>query len=174
LLKLAQAAVSHQLASEAKVFVASLLAAGLQDSLGAFHGCDKPAAFVDRQRQGLFAIDVFAGFQRGHVDQRMPMVGSSIDDDIDIFLSEQLAEIFEGGRVGPDLLSLVQTRVVEIAIGDEVAMLGRVARDDAPAAATADQGDAWFVVRGERFGGGGRGLLQKPARQRRRSRDCRG
>ena len=73
-LHLADAAVSHQFASQAKACVAALLAAGLQDAARLLGDAHQPFAFVDRERQRLFAVHVLAGAHGGHRHQHMPVV----------------------------------------------------------------------------------------------------
>ena len=47
-------------------------------------------AFVDRQREGLFAIHVLARFERGDVDERMPMIRRADDRNVRLLALQQL------------------------------------------------------------------------------------
>ncbi len=58
----ADPAVADQLAGQAIAGVGPLLAAGLEDAVVLPRRLDHRLAFLDRQRQGLLAIDVAAGF----------------------------------------------------------------------------------------------------------------
>ncbi len=57
-----------------------------------------PNTLVDRQRQRLFAIDIFTGFHRVDRDQRVPMVRRGDERRIDIGAIEELAKILVSGN----------------------------------------------------------------------------
>ena len=59
------------------------------------HLLHQALALVDRERERLLAVDVLAGPGGGDVDQRVPVVGRAVDDDVDVVALEQLAEIVE-------------------------------------------------------------------------------
>ena len=53
------------------------------------HDLAEQLAFVDRQCQRLFGVDVLAGPAGGDVDRRVPMVGRAVDNDVDVLVVEQ-------------------------------------------------------------------------------------
>ena len=75
--------------------LAPLLGADLEHAAGFFHGLRQNLAFVDRQRQRLFAVDVFAGPQGVEGDLHVPVVGRADGDDLHILAIEQFAIVAE-------------------------------------------------------------------------------
>src|SRR5262245_29508241 len=67
-LQLADATITDQLTSEAEIFVAALLTAGLQNAFGLARGLDEAFAFIDGERERFLAIHILAGAHgcRGH------------------------------------------------------------------------------------------------------------
>ena len=76
---------------EALVNLGSLHRANLEYAAGFFDNLLDELAFIDRQRERLFAIDILAGFHRLNRYLRVPMVRRSDHDRIDIFAIENLA-----------------------------------------------------------------------------------
>ena len=171
-LEFSDAAVAHELAGEAETLRAALLRAGLQDDLVFAHGADHLPALVDRQRERLFGIHVLAGFRRGDVDQRVPVVGRGVDDHVNVLPRQQPAEIgIARGRLALDGEFFHGARDVggiDIAHREHLAVAARVDGVARALAAAADQRDAGAVVgRGAGDGGfrGGEVALEKPPRQ---------
>ena len=77
-----------------------MLRAGLQDDSVVAHRLDHVLAFVDREGERLFAVNILLRFGRADIDQRMPMIGRGIDDDVDIVALENLSAIARGERRG--------------------------------------------------------------------------
>src|SRR5262249_42303235 len=96
--ELADPAVADQLAGLPEARVAALLAAGLEDALGVAPRRDEALALVDRQRERLLAVDVLARLEGGEVDQRVPVVGGAVDDDMDVLALQQLTEVLVDRR----------------------------------------------------------------------------
>src|ERR1043166_2179888 len=92
-LEFAYPAIAHQLASEAEIVVAALLAADLKNGLMLLDGFDQALAFIDGQGEGLLTVYILAGFDRREVHQRMPMVRRAVDDAVNILALEEFAEI---------------------------------------------------------------------------------
>ena len=173
-LELSDASVADQLAREPEVFVAPLLAAGLENALRVAHGLHEALALVNRQRQRLLAVNILARLERGEVHERVPVVRRAVDDNMHIIALEQLAEILVELRLGPSLLGLREVRVVHVAHGEHLAERRRLARYPPAPPAAADERDAEFVIGPERLGGGLRGLVEEPLRQRGRGSDSSG
>ena len=95
-LDLAQLAAAHGRhgPAEQRVLIAALLRADLKRLTGPLDGRDQLLAFVDRQRQRLFAINVLAGIERGQRDGGVPMIGRADRHGFDVFPLEQLAVVF--------------------------------------------------------------------------------
>ena len=73
--------------------LAALLGADLKHALGLFQHLDDLLAFVDRERQRLFAVNILAGLHRLDGDLGMPMVRCDDGDDVDVLAIEYLAVI---------------------------------------------------------------------------------
>ena len=100
---LADPAVAHQLAGQAIARVGALLAAGLEDAVVLAGRLDHRLAFLDGEREGLLAVDVAAGLHRGDRGQGVPVVDRADRDGVQVFLGEQLAEVFVFVAVFADL-----------------------------------------------------------------------
>ena len=111
LLDLAQASAAGRGhgAAEQLGLVAALLRADLHHLAGLLDGGDELLAFVDGQRQRLFAIDVLAGFERRQGDGRVPVVGRADRHGFDIVAIEQLAIVLEDLGLGEVLRSLARS-----------------------------------------------------------------
>ena len=95
-LDLAQLSAAHggHGPAEQCVLIAALLRADLKRLAGPLDRRDQLLAFVDRQRQRLFAIDVLAGIERGQRDGGVPMVGRADRHGFDVFSLQQFAIVF--------------------------------------------------------------------------------
>ena len=91
-------------AAEQRELVAPLLRADLHHLAGLLDRGHELLAFVDRQRQRLFAIDVLAGLERRQRDLGVPMVGRADRDRFDVLAIEQLAIVLVDVRLGEVLL----------------------------------------------------------------------
>ena len=170
-LELAQAAVADQLTGKAEILVTTLLAAGLENAFGFAHGFHQSFPFVDRQRERFLTVNILARLERGEIDQRVPMVGRAIDDEMNVIALEQLAEILVRLRVGPGLGRLREIGLVHVAHRQHLTQRRRLARDAAPTSTAANERDAGPVIRAERLGRRVDGLIEKPLRQCRRGGD---
>ena len=137
-----------------KLSFAPLLSADLNDSACLFDYLAQLFAFVDGQRERFFGVDILAGPAGGNTDGRVPVVGSAIDDDIDVIPLEQFAVV--GVQIGP----IVKSRfgpfglsAVHVADGNDVAKLGRVPGVLKPASADTDGADVRPIVGRCRFAG---------------------
>ncbi len=77
--------------------VGSLLAAGLEDPLVFPRDLDDALALGERQRQGLFAIDVLARLHRLDGRDHMPVLRRGDADGVDVLPPDQIAEVRVGG-----------------------------------------------------------------------------
>jgi hypothetical protein len=64
-LDLAEPSIANEFARQSKVSIAALLTSRLKDALRFLLRFNESFAFVDRQRQRFFAIDILAGSHRG-------------------------------------------------------------------------------------------------------------
>ena len=94
--QVADAAVADQLAGAAETLVRALLAAGLEDDLRLVDRVAHRAAFGDRERQRLLAVDVFLGLARLDDHDRVPVVRSADFDGVDVVAAQDFAEIGAG------------------------------------------------------------------------------
>ncbi len=78
---------------EIQVHFAALLGADLKDALGLFEDFDDLLSLVDRQREGLFAVDVLTGPHGFDRDFRVPVVGSDDRHHVDILAVEDTSII---------------------------------------------------------------------------------
>ena len=74
----------------------SLHRADLKDAASLFDDLLNQLAFVDGQRERLFAVDVFSGVHRFDRDLGVPVVGRGDHDRIDVFSIEDLAIVLVG------------------------------------------------------------------------------
>ena len=70
---------------EQQVVLAALLSADLEDAAGLLDCVADAEAFVDREGQRLFAVDVAARVQGGQRDRHVPVVGRADGDDVRFF-----------------------------------------------------------------------------------------
>ena len=103
-LHLADGTVANQFTRLMEFLRRTLLAAGLHDSFVLTSRRNHRAAFGDRQRQRLFAIDVFPCRTRFNGLQRVPVVGGCDQDRVNVFRFEQLAVIAKTDRHFPSRL----------------------------------------------------------------------
>ena len=172
-LKLADAAVADQFASEAEIAIAALLTADLQNALVLAHGFHEAFALVNAERQRFFRIDILAGLDREQVHHGMPMVGRAGDNDVNVVALHEFAEvIIDHGHFLPGR-ELFRRRgslsLVHVADGDDFAKPAGAIAVAATLPAAADEGNAGLVIRTERLRGGRLReiLFQKPTRHAR-------
>jgi hypothetical protein len=101
----ADAAVPDQLAGHAEPAVGTLLAAGLEDAPGLFRGPDDLSALLDRQRERLFAVHVFAGPHRRDRDHGVPVVRRADDHGVEVGPRQKLAVVLRSRGVRTELLT---------------------------------------------------------------------
>ena len=80
--------------------LAALLGSHLENLARLLDDLNNLLAFLDGQREGLFAIDILARLQGFDADLRVPVVGSADGDDINVLPFEQLAIIGQGFGLG--------------------------------------------------------------------------
>ncbi len=170
--ELADPAVAHELAREPEQPVAALLRAGLQHDTLLAHRFDEALALVDRVGQRLLRVDVLPGAGSREVDERMPVIGRRVDDDVHVLPLEHLAEVGElrGSlvRAGELFRRGRGVVLVDVADRDEVAEAHGALRVAAAHPAAADERDPRAIVGAQRGWGlrGGRQLLfDEPTRQ---------
>jgi hypothetical protein len=110
--------------------VGSLLAAGLEDPLVFPRDLDAALALGERQRQGLFAIDVLARLHRLDGRDHMPVLRRGDANGVDVLPPDQIAEVRVGGAdMGRGLaliglldapLGVLSTRSVHLADGQRL------------------------------------------------------
>jgi hypothetical protein len=76
----------------------SLHRANLEDPTGLLNNLLDQFAFVDRQCQRLFAVDIFASSHRLNTDLRVPVIRRCNHHRIDVFAIENLAIVFVSVR----------------------------------------------------------------------------
>ena len=113
--------VSNEFTGQSKILVASLLATGLEDLLRFFRSLNNVLSFVDGEREWFLAIDVFSGAHGSNGNQGVPMINGTADDDVDILLGDEVAEILKHFRSRVFFLSLSGAEVVDITDGDDSA-----------------------------------------------------
>ena len=84
---------------------AALLRAGLENAFGLPMNFNKPLAFVDGQRERLFAVNILAGLHRSHGNQRVPVINRAADDGVNILSLQQPAKVGIAFGAGKILLS---------------------------------------------------------------------
>jgi hypothetical protein len=90
-------------------------------------------AFVDRQCERLFAVDVFSC--TAGIDHHLcvPVVGTANGDDVDILASEQIVVVFTGKRrTSKSSLCLIAHMAIHITDRCDVAIQLRFVGDDCP------------------------------------------
>ena len=75
----------------------SLLHTGLHDAFGFFDGLYHLLAFFDGMHDGLFAIDILAGFNGVHQHLFVPMVGTGDEHRVDVLPVEEVTVVEVGG-----------------------------------------------------------------------------
>src|ERR1035438_10381511 len=162
-------AVADQLARQPEALGAALLRAGLQHDAVPAHGIDHVPALLDRERQGLLGIDVLAGLRGGDVDKRVPVVGGRVDDGVDVRPLEHPSEIrVLRGRLAADgefPRGLGRVARVDVADGDDLAVVGCIRAVALSHSTAAYEGDARAVVRRKglrRLGGAEHLALDEP------------
>ncbi len=106
-------------------------------------GLGQLAAFVERVRERLLAIDVLAGADGGHGGHGMDVVGRADADRVDVIglLVEHDAEVFVAPGLGEIVKRAGSPLFVDVAEGDDVGAVLGVGGDVAAAhAAGADAG----------------------------------
>lgn len=169
--QLADPAVANELAGQAKILVAALLAAGLQEAASVLDRFDQVLPLGDGQRQRLFAVHVLLGTQRGQRDQRVPMIHGAADDGLNVLAIHHLAKVFVIFRVRPLLLGFGNLFVVDITRRHDPAEPRGILGIATTHAAATDQCDCRLIV-GSASSRSGQ-LLQIPARQQGRGDDGR-
>ena len=150
MLQLSDPAIAYQFARQPKPLVAALLAARLQDTARLLCDFNEFLPFADREREGFFTINIFAAPHRMDVDERVPMIGSTVHDDINSRVGDRFAEVGKDCRAGMFSCRIGGVLAVNIANGDHAAKLCGAFGIAASLSATTDQQDTWLVVR--RFG----------------------
>ncbi len=115
---------------------------------------------IDRERHGLFLVDVFAGLDGVDEVLAMEVLRGGDEDGVDALVVEQAAVIEIGGGAGDELLGVFEAAGVDVGEGDEIDIgaAQRPAGDLRAAVANADDARANAVVRAENaFGIGERG-----------------
>ncbi len=158
-LHLADAAVANDGdgLQEPLVHLGALLRADLKDAAGFVEYLADLLALVDRQRERLFAIDVFAGLHGFDGDLRVPMIGRDDRHHFDVFAVEQLAIVaIDIGLPAGLFLAALGVLLVDVADGHDVAVLADSADESAgPTIAGADAAHQRPVVLTLAFGGQG-------------------
>ena len=146
---LADSAIANELAGEAISRVGALLASGLEDFVVLARCLVHRLAFLDRQGQGFFAVDVAPRLHRGDRRQRVPVVDRADGHRVEILAVEQLAEVVVLGAIRSDSRGgLVASLVVNVANRDELdaVLLHRRLHDASSLAADADRAHHDLVV----------------------------
>jgi hypothetical protein len=141
--------------------------ADLRDAVVAAGGFDHAAAFVNGDRQRLFAINVFAGVAGGNGLNCVPVVRRGDDHGIEISPLEQLAEVAIGLSLASELfVGPGQIRLEDVAQRDDVhiAVFEKRVEQLRAAVAHADETEADAFVysqgAGRRGGQGQRGCCR--------------
>jgi len=105
-------------------------------------------------RDRLLDVNVRPGAHRRDRDQRVPVVGRRVDDDLRLFALEQLAVVAVGlGRVARQLRdrvgALLQLALVDVAQRDDLhpAIFQRVGQNVRPPPPRADEGEGLLFAR---------------------------
>ncbi len=105
LAELANASLAHQFASRAQVMIAALPRAHLHDAAGFLDHLAKQLAFVDRERQRLFAVHVLAGAAGVDQHPRMPVIGRANHHHVNVGPLEQPTVVFKQLGLAAELLA---------------------------------------------------------------------
>jgi hypothetical protein len=161
---LPEAARAHEFGGLAQRLHAAAMDADLRDALGLIGHLDHPPAFLHRQRQRLFDIDVLACATGIDEHDGVPVVGRGDGDGIDVLVVDDTAPVLVFDWRGAGLLHgeihVVLAQVADCS-GDLIAMLEEGVMDLVAAIAKADVAHSQAVVRAENSaiaecGGGGR------------------
>ena len=156
LLDLADAAVANHGhgAEKAELHFRALLRADLKHAVGLARTLTDLLAFVDGERERLFAIDVFAGTHGVDGDLGVPVIGRDDGDHVDVVAIEQLAIVFvDVGLAAGFFLAGFGVLGVNVAHGHDVAVRQNALIESLPTVAGADAADPKAVVLALRIGG---------------------
>lgn len=142
----AQGPATSQGAGDVEVFARALLAACLDDPLVFAGGVDDGPTLFDGEGEGLFAVDMLAGFTGIDGDAGVPVVRGGDDDRVDVLVVEDAAIIPNGnGRLSVRFLhpvgGLGEALAVDIADGDDVLELVTHVRATLPARSNGGDAD---------------------------------
>ena len=129
----------------------TLLRSHLHHAIVLARGFHHQDAFVNGVADGLFNVNILAGLAGLNHHQRVPVVGSTHDDDIDIFAVEHLAEIGVGLRLTAGILDAqLQVGLVNVADGGDfnVGLLSKCSEVAASLAACANNTHNHLVTGG--------------------------
>ena len=117
--------MANELADLANSRNRAVLSAGLKDSAPAAHGLDDAPALVNVERNGLFAIDIFARFDGIDAHEGMPVIGRGDHDGVDVIARQQFPVIIvSGASLAPPVaavngvhlpLALLAARPIDVA-----------------------------------------------------------
>src|SRR5205823_10426326 len=88
--------VAHELTGQSIARIRPLLAARLEDAVVFPRSLSHRLSLLNRQREGLLAIDVAAGLHRGDRRQCVPVIDSADRHGVKLLLGQQLAKIVVG------------------------------------------------------------------------------
>jgi hypothetical protein len=127
--------------------VSALLCAGLEDAFRFRDRFAEQLAFVDGQRERLFAVNVLSGAECLDVDFRVLVVGGTLDDDINVLVVDDLAVVLhDNGFLRVDLLfELLGIAKIGVTDHDDITMSRGMCRNAATASADADTGNPQLV-----------------------------
>ena len=91
---LAELSAMHESHCVLPMRIAALPLAYLHDAVVFFGGTHHDVTFFDAVTQRFLAINVFTGFAGGYHLQAVPMVGCADDNDVYIFVVDQLPPVF--------------------------------------------------------------------------------
>ena len=150
---------------------AALLRSDLNDSPGLFLNLANQFAFVDRQCQRLFAVDIFAGVHGFNQWFGVPVIGSRDVNDFDVVAFQHLSIIrMHGGFATTEfVVGLLSATGIGIRNGDQIQPLFGGPEVSASHAAGTDQTDVDLVV-GDFVGQ----RTRRPSEVRRHGRGTRG
>ena len=141
------APLPNQFAGEPKAAVAALPTADLNDTASFADDLSDSLAFVDGEREWLFAVNVTARAAGVDEHRRVPMVGRANRDHIDVVAVQHVAiVVIEIGLAAEILTCLFGNPTVDVTDGDDVAMFDRLVGDHRPLIFHADRADAETIV----------------------------
>ena len=137
----------HGLEKTLPVF-AALLRADLKDFAGLLHDAADLLAFINREREGLFAVDVFPRPHGVDGDLHVPMIGCPDCHRVDVTTFQQRAVVavdftFTLNR----FREFSRALAVHVAAGDQIPQIGRLASDSRASTADADRRHRQPLVR---------------------------